>query len=125
MTDVASRTERAGRFGCKAQRATLLAFGAEAYRDATGITNELFKNEVASGMVPAELAKCDTVPDPEDVAGPTAAGFLRAIDLFEGFMKFLAPPSRGNITPQVLRGGAHGRTWKPSQRDKGTIRLPS
>ena len=37
------RRPRVGRFGWKAQHATLLAFGADAYRNEMGITNDLFR----------------------------------------------------------------------------------
>ena len=37
---------RVGRFGWKAQHATLLAFGADAYRNEMGITNDLFPQEL-------------------------------------------------------------------------------
>ena len=42
VTDRASGERRVGRFGWKAQHATLLAFSADAYRNEMGITNDLF-----------------------------------------------------------------------------------
>ena len=48
VTDVASGERRVGRFGWKAQHATLLAFGADAYRNEMGITNDLFPTEAAA-----------------------------------------------------------------------------
>ena len=44
---------------------------------------------------PAQMKQCDPIPDPEDVADPRTR--LAAIDNFEAFMKFLAPPPRGPI----------------------------
>ena len=41
---------RVGRFGWKAQHATLLAFGADAYRNEMGITNDLFREELGVGL---------------------------------------------------------------------------
>ena len=47
VVDRASGERRVGRFGWKAQHATLLAFSADAYRNEMGITNDLFQQEVA------------------------------------------------------------------------------
>ena len=67
---------RVGRFGWKAQHATLLVFGADAYRNEMGITNDLFRNEVAAGIDPETLALCDSAPDPED-SREALTGFAR------------------------------------------------
>ena len=45
VTDLATGERRVGRFGWKSQHATLLAFGADAYRNEMGITNELLPSE--------------------------------------------------------------------------------
>ena len=50
VIDVATGERRVGRFGWKAQHATLLAFSADAYRNEMGITNELFSQELAVGV---------------------------------------------------------------------------
>ena len=50
VVDVATGERRVGRFGWKAQHATLLAFGADAYRNEMGITNDLFPQELAVGV---------------------------------------------------------------------------
>ncbi len=102
VVDVATGNERVGRFGWKAQHATLLAFGADAYRNEMGITNDLFPTETASGIAPETLAVCDAVPDPED--GPEPLTGLRGIDAFEAFMKFLAPIERGPTDTAAVRG---------------------
>jgi CxxC motif-containing protein (DUF1111 family) len=102
VVDVASGEERVGRFGWKAQHATLLVFGADAYRNEMGITNDLFREEVGAGIDPEALALCDPAPDPED--GPEPLTGLRGIDAFEAFMKFLAPIDRGPIDEKVIRG---------------------
>ncbi|HSR67319.1 MAG TPA: di-heme oxidoredictase family protein [Acidobacteriota bacterium] len=104
VIDLDSGEERVGRFGWKAQHATLLAFGADAYRNEMGITNDLFRNEMAAGIDPETLALCDPVPDPEDGVEPLTG--LRGIDAFEAFMKFLAPIERGPRTAQVREGEA-------------------
>ncbi len=89
LTDLATGRERVGRFGWKAQHATLLAFSADAYRNEMGITNDLFPEEVALGVDPATLRRCDPASDPEDVRDRSTG--LRGIDNFEAFLKFLAP----------------------------------
>ncbi len=100
--DVATESIRAGRFGWKAQEATLLAFGAGAYLDEMGITNELAPLENAPNGDLERLRLCDPLPSMED--RPDPATRLRGIDNFEAFMKFLGPPPRGEITNAVLRG---------------------
>ena len=57
VTDVATGERRVGRFGWKAQHATLLAFGADAYRNEMGITNDLFMQELALGSTPERDAR--------------------------------------------------------------------
>jgi CxxC motif-containing protein (DUF1111 family) len=102
INDVATGRERVGRFGWKAQHATLLAFSGDAYRNEMGITNDLFPDEVAPGVDPEALELCDLRPDPEDSRDPSTG--LRGIDNFESFMKFLAPIERGPIDETVGRG---------------------
>jgi CxxC motif-containing protein (DUF1111 family) len=102
IEDVATGKRRVGRFGWKAQQATLLAFAADAYLNEMGITNDLFREEVSADGDAAKLRRCDPTPDPEDVRNPRTG--LRGIDNFENFLRFLAPPPRGPITDEVLRG---------------------
>ena len=92
VTDVATGERRVGRFGWKAQHATLLAFGADAYRNEMGITNELFPTEAAADVDAGRMRVCDRVPDPEDRRDPQTR--RRGIDNFASFMRFLAPVSR-------------------------------
>jgi CxxC motif-containing protein (DUF1111 family) len=96
IVDVATGERRVGRFGWKAQHATLLTFGADAYRNEMGITNDVFPNESAFGVGDAQMRLCDPFPDPED--RPDPATRRRGIDNFESFMRFLAPVGRGEIT---------------------------
>ena len=92
IVDIATGQIRVGRFGWKAQHATLLAFGADAYRNEMGITNDLFPAELASGVHPDRMRLCDRIPDPEDIRDLRTN--RRGIDNFESFMKFLAPLAR-------------------------------
>jgi len=102
ITDVATGERRVGRFGWKAQHATLLAFGADAYRNEMGITNDLFPNESLFGIADELLRRCDPRPDPEDVRERSTG--RRGIDNFESFMRFLAPVSRGPLDEQTREG---------------------
>jgi CxxC motif-containing protein (DUF1111 family) len=102
VTDVATGQRRVGRFGWKAQIATLLTFAGDAYTNEMGITNDMFPLEPLGGISQARLRECDMVKDPEDLVDPRTG--KRAIDNFEAFMKFLAPLARGVITDQVRTG---------------------
>ena len=102
VIDVATGQRRVGRFGWKAQIATLLTFSGDAYTNEMGITNDVFPLEPLGGISEARLRECDLVKDPEDLVDPRTG--KRAIDNFEAFMKFLAPLPRGPITDEVRTG---------------------
>src|SRR4029077_20497622 len=86
ITDIATGRERIGRFGWKAQHATLLAFSGDAYRNEMGITNDLFPEEVALGISPERLNLCSATRGVEDVRDRRTR--LRGIDNFTNFMRF-------------------------------------
>ena len=101
VSDLVTHQLRAGRFGWKAQHATLLDFSADAYMNEMGITNLLFpvgrypngderKYDLGQSLEP--------ISDPKDKSGDIFA--------FETFVRFLAPPPRGPIT-EVVRRGEH------------------
>jgi CxxC motif-containing protein (DUF1111 family) len=102
VVDVETGERRVGRFGWKAQHATLMTFGADAYRNEMGITNDLFPQESAFGISAERLRLCDPFPDPEDVRDPRTR--RRGIDNFASFMRFLAPAERGAVDEQVRAG---------------------
>jgi CxxC motif-containing protein (DUF1111 family) len=102
VSDRATGDRRVGRFGWKAQHATLLVFGADAYRNEMGITNDLFSQEVAVGISSDRMRACDVTPDPEDVREPRTG--RRGIDNFASFMKFLAPVGRGPVDETTRNG---------------------
>jgi CxxC motif-containing protein (DUF1111 family) len=102
VVDLATGTRRVGRFGWKSQHATLLAFGADAYRNEMGITNDLFPHESAFGIADTQMRVCDPIPDPED--RPDPATRRRGIDNFESFMRFLAPVPRARVDAETLAG---------------------
>ncbi len=96
VLDVASGTVRVGRFGWKAQQATLLAFAGDAYLNEMGVTSRLFPTENAPNGRADLLAKFDKVPDVEDAVDPATG--KADIDHAADFMRLLAPP------PQVRPG---------------------
>jgi len=90
---------RAGRFGWKAQVATVLTFSADATRNEMGVTNRLVMEENAPNGNFALLAQCDSLPEPEDVEDGEGYAF---IDRVTHFQRFLAQP------PQTPRSGMTG-----------------
>lgn len=102
IVDVETGERRVGRFGWKAQHATLITFGADAYRNEMGITNDLFPQESAFGITPEQLRICDPFPDPEDFRDPRTR--RRGIDNFASFMRFLAPVAREAVTEPIRAG---------------------
>jgi CxxC motif-containing protein (DUF1111 family) len=102
IVDVESGERRVGRFGWKAQHATLITFGADAYRNEMGITNDLFPSESAFGIPADRMQLCDPFPDPEDLRDPQTR--RRGIDNFASFMRFLAPVPREGGSDQTRAG---------------------
>lgn len=101
VLDLASRDPRVGRFGWKAQHATLLAFSAEAERNEMGMTNDLVPKEYAFGISDEQMRRCDRIPDPEDQATPTDRGAAANV---ANFARLLAPVARGPIDEAVRDG---------------------
>ena len=127
IVDVATGTRRVGRFGWKAQQATLLAFSGDAYRNEMGITNDLFPRDYALGISDEAMKRCDVRPEPEDVRDPLTR--RRGIDNFESFMRFLAPVGRALVDDTVrdgersFRRSAAPRATSPRSRpDRAPIR---
>jgi CxxC motif-containing protein (DUF1111 family) len=103
VDDVATSRKRVGRFGWKAQHATLLTFAADAYLNEMGITNDLFTAEAYGNVHEDKLSStCRAVQRIEDVRDRRTG--RRGIDNFESFLKFLAPPARGPVTASAARG---------------------
>lgn len=96
VTDAVSQQTRAGRFGWKAQHATLRAFAGDAYRSEMGITNEVFPEELAPNGDLAALALVDYVADPESEFG--------AVSKLTDFMRLLDAPARGPIGASEVAG---------------------
>lgn len=83
---------RVGRFGSKAQRATLFDFSGDAYRDEMGITNEVAPEERAPGGDDALLDAVDLLADPEAATGTVGrlADFMR-------FLGAVPPAAPGDV----------------------------
>lgn len=103
VIDLLTGAPRVGRFGWKSQHATLLVFGADAYRNEMGITNDFFRQESAFAVAPDAMRVCDPLPDPEDRRDPFTG--KRGIDNFERFMQLLAPIARGSVGAAEQQGG--------------------
>ena len=99
-TDVVSGKLRVGRFGWKAQQASVLAFAADAYRNEMGVTNRYFPTENAPNGDAAKLAASDFIQDPEDAPATGLADFEKVAN----FMKFLAPAPALKLTPSAEAG---------------------
>lgn len=100
VTDVISGQKRVGRFGWKAQQATVLGFAADAYRNEMGVTNRYFPTENAPNGDAIRLAKSDFVLDPEDAPATGLADFEKVAN----FMKFLGAPPAAPATPGANAG---------------------
>jgi CxxC motif-containing protein (DUF1111 family) len=90
-----------GRFGWKAQLASVLSFSADASQNELGLSNRFVPFDNAPNGNGALLAVCDTRPDPEDHADGQG---LHAIDRQANFQRLLAAP------PQTPRSGMTGAT---------------
>ncbi len=90
---------RAGRFGWKAQVATVLTFSGDATRNEMGVTNRLVPDENPPNGNYELLAQCDSVADPEDVEDQQGFAF---IDRVTHFQRYLAQP------PQTPKTGMAG-----------------
>jgi CxxC motif-containing protein (DUF1111 family) len=102
VQDVSTGQTRIGRFGWKAQQATLLSFAADAYVNEMGITNRFFPNENAPNGNTALLAQYDKVGDPEDSVDPATG--KADIDRLADYMRLLGPPPVGKLTLTALAG---------------------
>jgi CxxC motif-containing protein (DUF1111 family) len=89
---------RTGRFGWKAQHASLVSFSGDAYLNEMGITNPIDGSNGTSenNSLGASVAAFDTVPDPEDDGDD--------VEAFAQFMRQTRAPGRGPITAAVTRG---------------------
>ena len=90
---------RVGRFGWKAQVASVLTFSSDASQNEMGLSNRFLPFDNAPNGDEELLANCDTVADPEDAPDEEGYDF---IDRVTDFQRFLAPP------PQTPKFGVQG-----------------
>ena len=102
VDDPATGARRVGRFGWKAQQATLLSFAADAYVNEMGITSDVFPKEPLGNVNGERAQRCLASALPEDRRDPRTG--MRGIDNFANFLRFLAPPARGSIGAEAVRG---------------------
>ncbi len=102
VTEVATGEERVGRFGWKAQQATLLAFSGDAYRNEMGITNRLFPTENAPNGNTAAIARFIKPTGVDDAIDPlTGRGDIDRVAIY---MRLLAPPPSTPARGTAVRG---------------------
>jgi len=105
VLDVVSNQNRVGRFGWKAQQATLLAFAGDAYLNEMGITNRLFQAENAPN---GDLQKLGQANTQVTITGlqdkPNATTGLAKIDRVTNFMRFMGPPPQMPLSASAQQG---------------------
>ncbi len=104
IVDVASGRSALGRFGWKAQQATLLSFSGDAFLNEMGITSRLFPTENAPNGKAAVLAQFDKVADPEATVDPLTG--KSEVDRAADFMRLLAPPPTLVSSASAIAGSA-------------------
>jgi CxxC motif-containing protein (DUF1111 family) len=88
---------RIGRFGWKAQHASLESFSVDAYLNEMGITTPLLPEEnTSAGQFVGHGSGYDPLPEPEDDGADAKA--------FADFMRATKAPERGQVTAEVLAG---------------------
>ena len=111
---------RVGRFGWKAQVATLLTFSADAGLQEMGLTNRfLMEDNDPNGIDPPTLAECDTVADPEDSVAMGNGVDREFIDVVTDFQRFMTQPPqtpKSGMTGEILFNNlgcadCHTKTW--------------
>ncbi len=99
-------TQRVGRFGWKAQVATILTFSSDASLMEIGLTNRFLTTENdPNGINPPDLGSpdfCDTVADPEDSIALGNGVDAEFIDVVTDFQRFMVQP------PQTPKSGMSG-----------------
>jgi CxxC motif-containing protein (DUF1111 family) len=103
VRDPVSGKRRVGRFGWKAEDASLLVSVARAYAREAGVTNRFFITESAVGLSPEAVRQCDAYTDPEDVPDPGTG--LAAIDRLTAFIDKLELPTSGATAATESHGG--------------------
>ncbi len=102
VLDVASNTTRVGRFGWKAQQATILSFTGDAFDNEIGVTNALFPTKHAPDGNTALLNAFLPNQAINDKTDPATG--LSGIQLTTAYLEVLAPPPPGPATALSAQG---------------------
>lgn len=102
VIDPVSGETRIGRFGWKAQHASVLGIAADAYVNEMGITSRIFPTENAPNGRTDLLEQYDLVPDVEDPIDPETG--KSDIDHSADYMRFLAAPPVVRLSRSALAG---------------------
>ncbi|MFZ3210213.1 MAG: di-heme oxidoredictase family protein [Terriglobales bacterium] len=113
----AAGATRVGRFGWKAQHASLLSFSADSYFNEEGITNRFFPTE--NTALGKSVAEYDTVPDPEDERRGYHQGiasndhnYVSYVDVFTRFIRATKAPPRDSRLAATADAQAGSRTFE-------------
>jgi CxxC motif-containing protein (DUF1111 family) len=105
ITDISTGETRVGRFGWKAQHATLLGFAGDALNNEIGITNRLYPKAAAPDGNEALLDEFVSPTAPiEDQPNPVTG--LSEIDRLANYIRFLGPPPPGPASASATAGQA-------------------
>ncbi|MBX3354898.1 MAG: hypothetical protein KF724_04290 [Phycisphaeraceae bacterium] len=102
LEDIKGSPLRAGRFGWKAQVATVLTFSADAARNEMGLTNRLIPTETAPNGDLKLLAACDLVPDPEDIEDEDGFAFIDRVTHFQRYLGVPPQTPKAGMTGEVI-----------------------
>ncbi|MFM1936267.1 MAG: hypothetical protein RI990_1226 [Planctomycetota bacterium] len=102
LEDAPGSPLRAGRFGWKAQVATVLTFSADASRNEMGFTNRLIPVENAPNGDVSRLDGCDPVPDPEDTADAEGFHFIDRVTHFQRYLSIPPQTPKSGMTGEAL-----------------------
>mgnify|MGYP006280179161 CR=1 FL=1 len=106
VRNLATGEMEVGRFGLKANSATLLGQNAGAYQQDMGVTNHLLREDASSGQVQDDGRADDPELGADYPSGtPNEAEAKRILEDVTFYVQTLAVPARRNADdPQVLRG---------------------
>ena len=103
VADVTAGVDRVGRFGWKAQHASIVVFVGDAFNSEMGMTNEVYPTPHAPDGN-TELFD-ELAPDPtgiKDTVDPVTG--LSGVQMLDRYLLALAPPGRGPATAHSARG---------------------
>ncbi|MDZ4754229.1 MAG: di-heme oxidoredictase family protein [Phycisphaerae bacterium] len=91
-----------GRFGWKAQVATVLTFSADAAQNEMGLSNRFLDFDNAPNGNMELLAMCDTVSDPEDIQDSEGFDFVDRVTHFQRYLGVPPQTPKSGMTGEVI-----------------------